>query len=493
MNPTGIEFIFFFPAVFLLYWIGPRHPAWQNGVLLVASYLFYASWHPTLVWVIALATAVDYAVGLALDSRRPSSGEATPRPKPSRRAVLAASIVFNVGLLGWFKYEGFFAESLNTLFQAIGIGAPLPVLRLVLPLGLSYYTLQKLAYVLDVYYERIPACRNPLTFATFVAFFPQLICGPITRARTMIPQFSQARRLTPEAVAGGAGAFLLGFFMKAYVADRMGEGYVDPVFAAPSLYGAASHWVALLGYAVQLFCDFAGYSILAIGVGRFFGVELPVNFDRPYLSRSMLEFWRRWHISLNTWLFDYLFAPLTTGRSWFRGRMEAGFLVVFLVSGLWHGAQWTFVLWGLLHGVALAFNHRWDEFYKGLCRKDRVWVARRKGIAYAAVAWVVTQTFFVLTLLPFRASSLDNLAHFCQGLLGLGPGTEEVHLASTHLAFAALFLVGYHLVAVGRIRAVASFFRALPAPVRGLAYGLVVVFLFIFVPVGPSTFVYAQF
>ncbi len=495
MNPTGLEFVFFFPAVFLAYWLGPRRAGWQNAVLLVASYLFYATWNPSLVWVIALATAVDYSVGLALWAR-PSGPEGTgegTRPRPWRKVALAASIAFNVGLLGWFKYEGFFAESLNAILDPVGLGAPLPVLRLALPLGLSYYTLQKLAYVLDVYYERIPACRNPLTFATFVAFFPQLICGPITRARTMIPQFSQARRLTPGAAAGGGGAFLLGFFMKAYVADRLGAGYVDPVFADPGSYGVASHWVALVGYAVQLFCDFAGYSVLAIGVGRFFGVELPVNFDRPYLSRSMLEFWRRWHISLNTWLFDYLFAPLTTGRSWFRGRMEAGFLVTFLVSGLWHGAQWTFVLWGLLHGLALAVNHRWDEFYKGLCRKDRAWVARRRSAGYAAVAWVVTQVFFMCTLLPFRASSVGNLAEFARGLAGLGHGAQEVHLASSHLAFAALFMLGYHLVAVGRLRAVAAGFRALPAPVRGVAYGLVVVFLFIFVPVGPSTFVYAQF
>ncbi len=487
MNPTGLEFLFFFPVVFALYWLGPRRAAWQNGILLAAGYLFYATWNPTLVWVLALATAVDYAAGLALDRLR---GEAGPL---RRKIVLAGSILFNVGLLGWFKYEGFFAESLNALLDLLGLGAPLPVLRLALPLGISYYTLQKIAYILDVYYERIPACRNALTFATFVAFFPQLICGPITRARTMVPQFSQARHLTPEALAGGAGAFLLGFFMKAYVADRLGAGYVDPVFADPNAYGTASHWVALFGYAVQLFCDFAGYSILAIGVGRFFGIELPVNFDRPYLSRSMLEFWRRWHISLNTWLFDYLFAPLTTGRSWFRGRMEAGFMVVFGVSGLWHGAQWTFVLWGLLHGIALAVNHRWDEFYKRLCRKDRAFVARRKGKAYTAVAWLLTQSFFVLTLLPFRASSLGNLADFARGLIGSSPGTEEVHLASSHLALAGLFTVGYHLVAVGRLKALPQWFRSLPAPVRGVAYGLVIVFLFIFVPVGPSTFVYAQF
>lgn len=261
------------PGGFRAVLAGSTPGAWQNAVLLIASYLFYATWNPALVWVLWLATAVDYTVGMVLGARPARPGGTGDGARRWRKVALATSIAFNVGLLGWFKYEGFFAESLNAVLDAVGLGAPLPVLRLALPLGLSYYTLQKLAYVLDVYYERIPACRNPLAFATFVAFFPQLICGPITRARTMVPQFSRARRLTPRGAAAAAGAFLLGFFMKAYVADRMGAGYVDPVFADPGAYGAVSHWVARFGYAVQLFCDFAGYSILAIGVGRFFGIE----------------------------------------------------------------------------------------------------------------------------------------------------------------------------------------------------------------------------
>lgn len=483
MNPTSVEFIFFFPAVFFFYWIGPRRVAWQNGVLLVASYIFYACWNPKLVWVLALATAVDYALALWVES---SQG-------PRKKALLAASLVFSLGLLGWFKYENFFAHSLNAVLQALGLPDYLPVLEIALPLGLSYYTLIKIGYMLDVYYGRVGACRNVLAFACFIAFFPQMICGPITRARTMLPQFSAPRQLTASILANAASAFLLGFFMKAYVADRLGANYVDPVFSQPLSYDVASHWVALFAYAGQLFCDFAGYSLLAIGLGRCFGIELPQNFDRPYLSRSMLEFWRRWHISLNTWLFDYIFAPLTTGKSWFRGKMEAGFMVVFLVSGLWHGAQWTFVLWGLMHGIALAINHRWDEFYKGLCRKDRAWVKRRRSHLYVLSAWAITQAFFVLSLLPFRASSIDNLLYFCSGLLGMAHGPDRVHLASTHLALAALFLVAYHVLALKPFSFATTVFRGLPAPVRGVIYGLVIVFLFLFVPVGPSTFVYAQF
>lgn len=222
---------------------------------------------------------------------------------------------------------------------------------------------------------------------------------------------------------------------------------VDPVFAAPSGYATGVRWTSLFGYAAQLFSDFAGYSLMALGTGKLFGLTLPDNFHHPFLSKSLAELWRRWHISLNTWLFDYLFVPLTTGRSWFRGRTGAGFLVVFLVSGLWHGATWTFVLWGLAHGVALAGHHAYDQWYKGRCRKDRRWVTARKSRPYALASWFVTQLFFV----------------------------------------------GYHLLEVGPGPVWKARFLALPAPLRGVAYGLALAFLFIYVPLGASTFIYAQF
>jgi len=263
MSLTGLEFVFFLPAVLVLHWAGPRRAAWQNAVLLLASYVFYLSWDPAVGWAILLSTAVDYAVGLYL-AAHPGEGR-------GRRVALGASVAFNVGFLGFFKYAGFFATSLNDLLGAVGLPASVEVLKVALPIGISYYTLQKLSYTIDLYFDRIPACRNALTFATFVAFFPQIVCGPITRARDMVPQFSRPRALDAETVAAGARAFLLGFFMKAYVADRLGSGFADPVFGEPGRYGALSHWVALLAYAVHIFCDFGGYSFMAIGVGRLLG------------------------------------------------------------------------------------------------------------------------------------------------------------------------------------------------------------------------------
>jgi len=492
---VGLEFAFFFPIVFLAHWLGPRRAAWQNAVLLLASVVFYATWNLGLLGVLAAATAVSFGAGLALDALGTPAPDAAPSAPGRRRrkAVLVVAIVAELGLLGVFKYSGFFAESFNALLVGLGLPDALPVLRLVLPLGISYTTLIQVGYLLEVYWGRAPACRDPLAYMVFVGFFPQLIAGPIVRARVMLPQYLVPRRLTSAAVASGAGAFLLGFVMKAFVADWLSPRVVDPVFADPSSFGAATLWIALLGYATQLFCDFAGYSLMAIGTGRLFGLELPENFRYPFLSKSLAEFWRRWHISLNTWLFDYLFAPLTTGRSWFRGRAGAGFLVVFLVSGLWHGATWTYVLWGLAHGIALAGHHAYDEWYKRKCRKDRRWVAWRKATPYVLASWFVTQVFFILTLVPFRAPSIGAAADFGKGLLGLGGAEGLGQRFGLQAAACVLFFAGYHLLEVGPGPAWKARFLALPAPVRGVVYGLVLAFLLVYVPVGASTFIYAQF
>ncbi len=487
MSLAELEFLFIFPVLFALYWLLPRRAALQNGLLLAFGYFFYWSWNPSLVWVIALATFVDYAAALYMEKHRAS-------PKKVR-AALAVSVIYNLGQLCWFKYVGFFAVSLNELLGALGIGASLPVLKLALPIGLSYYTLQKLSYTIDVYYERLPACRSPLRFATFVAFFPQLIAGPIVRGEQLLPQLEAPRRLTPDLVKGAASAFLLGFVLKAYVGDWCGQNLADPVFNDPAKYSAIGHWMGLFGYAAQVFGDFAGYSFMAIGVGRAFGVELPLNFDRPFLSKGLMELWRRWHITLNTWLFDYLYGPLTTSHGWFRGRLDVGFLIVFLLSGLWHGAAWGFILWGGLHGIGLVVQRRWDVYYRGLCRQDRVWVKRRKSRGYGLAALVLTQTFFIITLVPFRAVDLGGALSFFGGLVvsrgGALPYTGTVDALNLLACFG--FLVGYHLLALGPGPKLQERFFALPAPVRGVVYGLVLLWLALLMPLSSGTFVYAQF
>ena len=489
MSIHQVEMWFFLPALLALYWAGAGRRRWQNAVLVLGGAFFYWTWNPSLVWVIALAIGVDYGVG-----RFMASGD---RPETHRKAALALSVAYNIGQLCYFKYVGFFATSLNALMSGLGLGVSAPVLEIALPLGISYFTFGKLAYVIEVYYRRTPACTSPLDFAAWVSFFPQLISGPIVRPSQLLPQLALGRAPSPAMVGAGVQAFLLGFTLKAYVADWLGPNIVDPVMTAPADYSAATHWLAVVCYALQIFGDFAGYSIMAIGLGRLFGLELPENFNRPFFSKSMMEFWRRWHITLNTWLFDYLYGPMTLSRGWWRGRLDLSFLVVFGLCGLWHGAAWGFMVWGLLHGVALVVERRWGEFYKTLCRRDRIWVKRRRSRGYVFIAWGLTQLWFVLTLIPFRIHDLNHIGAYARGLLlssgaAIPPGLQSIREIQ-HFGAIALFLACYHFAATERGQKLWGRFLAAPAPVRGVAYALFVVYLFIFVPLSAGTFVYANF
>ena len=475
MSLLESEAFYFLLAAVLLHWLLPRKAAVQNLALLALSWLFYAAAGPWLLVMLLGTTAVDWIVQqrFATASRR--------------KAWLALSLGANLGVLFWFKYAGPTTESLGRLLASLGIPVAMPVLQLALPLGLSFYTLQRLGCVLDVYLGRRAPVRSPLTFATFTCFFPQLTAGPISRAGELLDQLERPRRLLPDQVARGCASFLLGYTLKCYVADSLGPVLVDTVYADPASHSCAALWIATAGYALQIFADFAGYSLIAIGVALWFGITLPTNFDYPFFSRSLPEFWRRWHITLNRWLFAFVYAPLTTSRGWFRGRMHTGLIVVFLASGIWHGSQWPFVIWGLLHGLGMAVHSVYDERYRQLCRNDRVWVERRRTLAYAAGAWILTQGFFVVTLVAFRARSLPDTLTIWTGMLGLGEGTQTQ--GRTYLP---LLLIGaYH--AFGLLPRAQAWVLALPAPVRGVLYGLVIVALLMLVPVGTSTFIYRNF
>ncbi len=461
---SEVEFAFFFPVILGLYWILPRRAGWQNLLLLVASYLFYATWNLALLPLFIGSTILDYAVGIHL-------GREGAR---HRRLAFAIGVASNLGTLVYFKYAGFF---------------DLPV-TIALPLGLSFYTMSRVGYLIDVYTGRVEAERSFLTFATFVAFFPQLIAGPIGRAGTLMPQYAAPRRPEPAMWGRGASALLLGVVLKCLIADNLAIHVVNPVWQDAAAYSAVAHWAALFGYGAQVFADFAGYSLLAIGAGRMLGIELPPNFDWPFLSTSLPEVWRRWHMSLNNWLFDYVYGPLTMGDSFLRGRLDLGFIVVFLLSGVWHGAAGTFVLWGLLHGLGLVVHRRYDVMYRGLCRKDRVWVKRRKSRPYKLAGWVATQLFFFLTLIPFRSASLGDAWSYTKGLFS-GGGEPFVRPGMIPMLAIAV-LVGLHLLEAFGER-VKTAFLALPAPVRGVCYGLVIVFLMLGMPIGAGAFIYAQF
>jgi len=375
-----------------------------------------------------------------------------------------------------------------------------PALHLLLPLGLSFYTMQRLGYLLDVYWGRLPAEESLLRFLCFTTFFPQITAGPIGRAGALLPQYAVAREPSARRFADGGLWFLGGYLLKAFAAARLGAGLVDPVFAAPAEFDRLSHFLALIGFGLQVFCDFAGYSLMALAVASWLGIDLPENFRLPFLSRSLPEFWRRWHISFNGWLFEYVFVPATTGTTWLRGRTASCLMLVFLLSGLWHGSTLPFLLWGALQGLGMVAHFRFDQALKARTRRDRRWIERRKHPLYALGALALTQGFFFATLLPFRAASMSDVATFWSGLWSAG-GTRTLALEVLQgssveglgLGLAVALPILWHLSGIAPLDRLAGSFFRLPAPLRGVAYGLVIVFLLLFVPVGASTFVYRNF
>ena len=483
---SGLFLLLFLPAVIGLHLVLPRRATWQNGLLLIASWLFYFTWAPRYVPLLLAVTGVHYVAGLWLGGRRASSPADGARVTRGAGAVLAGIVAADVGLLVVFKYLGFLARAATGLAAALGLDMAVEAPSWVVPLGISFWTLQQIGYLADVYMGRREACRSLLAFATFSSFFPHIQAGPIPRSDEL-DQLAQPRSLTIDNLRTGSFRFFRGFVFRFLLAATLGDLLVDPVFAQAGQASVLRHWSALLGYAGQAFCDFAGYTDMAIGIAIVLGIRLPENFNFPFVAQNLLDLWRRWNMSFNNWLFEYLYSPLVTGTGWFRGRLDLGFLVVFLVSGLWHGAAWTFVLWGAFQGLGLIIQRRFDSRYRDLCRRDRVWVTRRKSRPYRIASWALTQSFFVLTLIPFRAASLGEAGAFARGLLiGGGASTARLPVRDLlNLAICVALLVAYHAFQGRTLR--------VPAVARGFAYGLVIVYLAIFMPVARGTFIYAQF
>ena len=483
MSFTNVEFWFFLPAIFLIYWLGPRLRIYQNVVLLTGSYLFFGSWHWHLLALIIAGTWLDYFI-----SHQFHRESVTDK---SRSRLLTVSLLFSLGSLCFFKYAGFFATAANDALGSVGITNALPVLKLLLPLGISYWTLQRVGYILDTYWKRSKPAKSLLDFSLFVCFFGQVAAGPISRVSELLPQLEKVRRIDPRSIATGAFVFLLGYALKAFVGEMLGESLVSRTFSAPATYDTLSLWIGVFGFAGQVFADFAGYSLMAIGTARLFAIELPQNFNVPFLSRSLPELWRRWHITLNRWLFDYIFTPMTTSRGWFRGRLDIGLFFVFLASGLWHGAAWTYVCWGVLHAIGMIVHRNWDMLYRSWCRRNRAFVTIKKTMIYSLLSWFLTLLFFVLTLVPFRARDIESAFVYYHGLLN---STGSVTLSLSPLVMLAFaFIFAMHLIEVKPFDKVKHWFVITPPLVRGVAYGLAVALFVLIVPFSKGTFIYQQF
>ncbi|MBL7965283.1 MAG: MBOAT family protein [Flavobacteriales bacterium] len=336
---NSLAFAFFLPAVFALYW-ALRGRVAQNVLILLASYLFYGWWDWRFLTLIAFSSLLDYGIGLGLGN--------TTAPR-TRKLLLGLSLAGNLGLLGLFKYHDFFARSLAEAFATLGIELHPVTLGLVLPVGISFYTFQTLSYTIDVYRGTLKPVRDPVSFLAYVSFFPQLVAGPIERAADLLPQFQRDRHFDAAAATDGLRQMLWGLFKKIVVADNCAR-LVDEVYTLPAQQPGLLLLLGTLLFAFQIYGDFSGYSDIAIGSARLFGITLRRNFAFPYFSRDIAEFWRRWHISLSTWFRDYVYIPLGGSRGNVALRVR-NTMIIFLVSGFWHGANWTFLVWGALHAL----------------------------------------------------------------------------------------------------------------------------------------------
>lgn len=396
---NSIEYLIFLPIVFAIYWGLQKHLRWQNAFVLAASYLFYGWWDWRFLILIALTSFLSWGSGILMSSRERKKG------------LVLFNIVANLLILGVFKYYNFFVSSFASMFPSLG--ADRLLLDIILPVGISFYTFQALSYSIDVYRGTIQATKDPIQFFAYVSFFPQLVAGPIERASSLLPQFERTRTFDYDTAVDGIRQMLWGFFKKLVVADNCAI-FVDDVWGNYAGESGSTLWLAAVLFAVQIYGDFSGYSDIAIGTSKLLGIRLMKNFDNPYFSRDIAEFWRRWHISLTTWFRDYIYIPLGGSRV-SKIKVIRNTFIIFLVSGLWHGANWTYVVWGFYHAVLfmplilLGKNRK----YLNVVAADRIFPTIKElfqmlgTFILAVLGWVI-----------FRSESMEQACLFYREMCG---------------------------------------------------------------------------
>src|SRR3954467_8418172 len=392
--PTSAFLIFFLVVAAAMAVLETRFTA-KKAVLVAASYFFYAQWDWRFCFLLAFSSAVSYAAGLLIDKARDDHG---------KRFILGVAVAVHLSLLGVFKYFDFFVFSANELARSLGFTHELPFLEILLPVGISFFTFHGISYLTDVYRGDVEVCRNPLDMALYMSFFPQLVAGPIVRAAYFLPQLARPST-EPIPIAPALLLILGGLFKKVVIANYLATGLVDPVFSAPTSYGGPDLLLATYGYAVQIYCDFSAYSDMAIALAALLGFRFPANFNQPYRAQRLREFWQRWHISLSTWLRDYLYKPLGGNRHG-RWKTYRNLFLTMLLGGLWHGAAWKFIAWGALHGGGLAVE-----------RVLEPWIGRRALSPVAKiVATLVVFHFVCFAWIFFRAEDFGMAALYIGGL-----------------------------------------------------------------------------
>jgi alginate O-acetyltransferase complex protein AlgI len=468
------QFVLFFLAVFSVYWLIPSHRV-RIGILLLASFFFYRSWNEMLVWLVVGTSTLDYLIARRID--------ASSRLW-ERRLLLTVTICSNLGVLCYFKYANFFLRSLEDSLRAAGVERSLPVLAVILPIGISFYTFEAISYVVDVYRRTIPAERNLAHFLLFILFFPHLIAGPIVRGRDFLPQVRRPRSWSWPRAHLGLRLFLLGMVKKLAIGDRMAL-LADPVFAAPGEFRTSVLWLAALAYAIQVYCDFSGYTDMARGCAHLLGYSLAENFHLPYLAPNIAEFWRRWHISLSSWLRDYLFIPLGGSRGT-RWQTWRNLIAVMVLGGLWHGAAWNYVLFGLGMGLWLCLHRAFRDWAVGRPGLDRA----LQTSAGTCLRVALTFLCFVCLLTVFRSPTLTSGATFLNRMFLTGIGRTEPFNSTCIAVLAGLVALGYYLAYQGRWE---KWLRAVHPAVQGTAYALTMTVTLVLAPGDGKLFIYFIF
>ncbi len=399
---NSLAFSIFLPLVFFLYWTLQNRPlVAQNCFILIASYIFYGWWNWRFLLLICTISFVAFTAGKALS---------VTDNQNRRKLLLSISLCANLGILGFFKYYGFFVESFMASMQGLGMHLELRTIQVILPIGLSFYTFQAVGYVIDVYQRRVTATDEAVAFFAYVSFFPQLVAGPIGRASQLLPQFLARRQFNTKEAKDGLRQILWGLFKKMVIADNL-VPTVETIYRDYHQYSGPILLLGTMYFAIQVYCDFSGYSDIAIGTARLFGFRLMQNFAFPYFSRNMAEFWRRWHISLSTWFRDYVYIPLGGSRTRSTARHLANLIVTFTISGLWHGANWTFIIWGVVHGlyyVPLVLSGRHKAYANGIA-PGRLLPSPREAVQMSST--------FLLTLFAWIFFRANSLAH-ATGIIG---------------------------------------------------------------------------
>jgi alginate O-acetyltransferase complex protein AlgI len=440
---TSFAFLEFFVVILAGLYLLPSRPARQLLILL-GSIFFYAYWNPYYVIVLAVPSVIDYFCAIQIEDSK---------FQRIRKFWLVFSLVTNFGLLAYFKYTNFFIANFSNLLDVQPHH-----LDIVLPIGISFFTFKTMSYTIDVYRREIPACRSLWKYAMFVTYFPELVAGPIVRASIFLPQMERSLKPSCARAIVGLQIVLLGVTKKIVIADRLAL-FVDPVFANPGGFSQVTVINAVIAYSIQIYCDFSGYSDIAIGVSKIIGFDLPENFNMPYLATSITDFWRRWHITLSSWLRDYLYIPLGGNRKG-RWRTYINLMLTMLLGGLWHGASWTFVFWGLLHGIALATHKMWTEKTGGRYRPFN-----------GVIGWAATYTFVCVAWVFFRAESFSIALIVLRKMAGLSPGGVQ-WIYSPLYPIVLLVILGHAIgyLAARQAKTPGSVPRRIPPPnsIKGL-------------------------